>query len=219
MTRAVLCDIEGTTMSLSFAQDVLFPISRKKMDSFVRENWTDPELQPVFVKLNKQTPDEAIRLLQMWIDEDRKEGLLKQIQGKIWKSSFESGQIRSHIYPDVPENWEKWKRRGIRIYIYSSGSVEAQKLLFQYSEAGDLTQWIDGYFDTTMGPKKEANSYRNIAGVTQLPPEQILFLSDVVSELDAAKTAGLQTTHVIREEIEKPGGSHPAVKSFDEINL
>jgi enolase-phosphatase E1 len=219
MTRAVLCDIEGTTTSLSFAQDVLFPLSRKEMDFFVRKNWTDPELQPVFAQLKKQTPEEAIQLLQNWIDEDRKEWTLKQIQGKIWRSAFESGEIRSHIYPDVPKNWEKWKRRGIRIYIYSSGSVEAQKLLFRYSESGDLTNWIDGYFDTEMGAKKETKSYSNIAVVTQLPPEQFLFLSDVETELDAARVAGLRTTHVIRDEKTQPGGNHVAVKSFDELNL
>jgi enolase-phosphatase E1 len=216
MTRAVLCDIEGTTTSLSFVHDVLFPFSRNEMDRFVRQNWTDPELQPIFGQLNQQTPEEVVRLLQTWIDEDKKEGILKQIQGKIWKSAFESGQIRSHIYPDVPENWENWKRHGIRIYIFSSGSVEAQKLLFRYSEAGDLTPWIDGYFDTTMGPKKEATSYTRIAGVTHLPPEQILFLSDIVAELDAAQSAGMQTVQLIRGTA-NAGGNHPAVRTFNEV--
>ena len=151
--KAVLCDIEGTTTSLSFVHDILFPLSRREMDEFVRKNWRDPELQPLFAELNKSR-EEVIRLLQSWIDADKKEGLLKKIQGKIWKKAFEEGEIRSHVYPDVPKNWEKWKRGRIRIYIFSSGSVEAQKLLFEYSEAGDLTRWIDGYFDTAMGPKR-----------------------------------------------------------------
>ena len=216
--KAVLCDIEGTTTSLSFVHDVLFPLSRKEIDAFVRKNWTDPELQPIFAQLNKPSPEEAVRLLQNWIDADKKEGILKQIQGKIWKTAFETGQIRAHVYPDVPKNWEKWKRSKVRIYIFSSGSVEAQKLLFHYSEAGDLTRWIDGYFDTTMGSKKEAGSYRKIAGVTQLRPEQILFLSDIEAELDAARSAGMQTIQLIRENA-KPGISHPAARTFDEINL
>ena len=216
--KAVLCDIEGTTTSLSFVHEVLFPLSRKEMDAFIRNNWRDPEIQPILAQLNEPSPEEVVRLLKSWIDEDKKDGRLKQIQGKIWKSAFETGKIRSHVYPDVPENWNKWKRNRIRIYIFSSGSVEAQKLLFRHSEAGDLTRWIDGYFDTTMGPKKEAEAYRKIAAVTQLPPEQILFLSDVEAELDAARTAGMQTIQLVRENT-KPGNQHPAVRTFSEISL
>jgi enolase-phosphatase E1 len=218
MTRAVLCDIEGTTTSLSFVHDILFPLSRKEMGSFIQNHWSDPELQPIFAQLSKQSPDEVVRLLQSWIDEDKKEGTLKMIQGKIWKTAFESGQIRSYIYPDVPENWEKWKRLGIRIYIFSSGSIEAQKLLFRYSEAGDLTGRIDGYFDTLMGAKKEANAYTKIAGVTQLLAKEILFLSDIEAELDAAQSAGMQTTQLIRENA-KAGTRHPAARTFDDVNL
>ena len=188
------------------------------MDAFIRNNWRDPELQPILAQLNEQSPEEVVPLLQSWIDEDKKDGNLKQIQGKIWKTAFETGKIRSHVYPDVQENWNKWKRRKIRIYIFSSGSVEAQKLVFRYSEAGDLTRWIDGYFDTTMGPKKDAEAYRKIAGVTQLPPEEILFLSDVEAELDAARTAGMQTIQLVRENT-KPGNHHPAVRTFNEISL
>ncbi len=217
MIRAVLCDIEGTTTSLSFVHDVLFPLSREKMDSHVGENWTSPEFQPLLDQLKKQTPVEnpspsdIVSLLHAWIDADKKEGILKQIQGKIWKEAFESGQLRSHIYPDVPVNWAEWKTRGLKIYIYSSGSIEAQQLLFRYSEAGDLTLFIDGYFDTTTGPKKEAESYKKIASTLTLDPAEIIFLSDVPAELDAAREAGMQTVQLVRDP------PHLIVTTFDEI--
>ena len=215
MIRAVLCDIEGTTTSLSFVHDVLFPLSREKMPSFIDENWTSPEFQPIFDELKKHagnpTPAAVARLLQTWIEADKKEGALKQIQGRIWKDAFESGKIHAHIYPDVPEKWAEWKRLGLKIYIFSSGSVEAQQLLFRYSEAGDLTRYIDGYFDTRTGPKKEAASYLKIADSLKIDPAEIQFLSDILAELDAARQAGMQTVHLLRE------NAHPVAKTFHEI--
>ena len=216
MTKAVLCDIEGTTTSLSFAHDVLCPLSRKEMPAFVRDHWNDPALRPIFDRLGKQSPEEVIEQLQSWIDADKKEGTLKEIQGKIWRKSFEEGAIRAHVYPDVPRKWKEWKARRIRIYIFSSGSVEAQKLLFRYSEAGDLTPLLDGYFDTTMGPKKEAESYIKIAKTTGLKPVEILFLSDVSAELDAAREAGMQTTHILREN-EHTETTHPSASTFETL--
>ena len=205
MIRAVLCDIEGTTTPLSFVHDVLFPLSREKMDSFVRENWSSPEFLPVVEQLKKEIADEnpsaadIVHLLHSWIDADKKEGALKQIQGKIWREAFESGQVCSPVYPDVPAKWAEWKKHGLQIFIYSSGSIEAQQLLFRYSEAGDLTRFIDGYFDTSTGPKKEVDSYKKIASVINLDPAEILFLSDVSAELDAARKAGLQTVLLVRD--------------------
>lgn len=215
--KAVLCDIEGTTTALSFVHDVLFPLSKREMDSFVRGNWDDPELQKLFAQLGKYSPEEVVALLQSWIDQDKKETVLKQIQGRIWKHSFESGLVRSHMYPDVPETWSEWKKRGLKIYIFSSGSIEAQQLLFRYSEAGDLTFLIDGYFDTTTGPKKETASYARIANSLKLLPEEVLFLSDVVAELDAARAAGMQTIQLIRDQAEP--GDHPAAKTFTDIQI
>ncbi len=210
--KAVLCDIEGTTTSLSFVHDVLFPLSRKEMDRFVHENWNDPELGQLFAQTQKQSPDEVIQLLKSWINADKKEGILKQIQGKIWKRAFESGQIRAHVYPDVSKKWNEWKDHGIKVYIFSSGSIEAQQLLFRFSEMGDLTGFIDGYFDTATGPKKDPESYRMIARVVQLPPKEMLFLSDVPAELDAARDAGLQTVLIVRS-------GHDVAKSFEDIPL
>ena len=210
MIRAVLCDIEGTTTALSFVHEVLFPLSRKEIGSYVREHWNDPDMKQLFEKLGSST-DDVVRLLISWIDADKKEGALKEIQGRIWKKGFESGEIQSHIYPDVPKRWSEWKDRGIKIYIFSSGSIEAQKLLFRYSEAGDLTSYIQDYFDTTTGPKKEPESYRKIAALIGFHPEEILFLSDVQAELDAAKSAGMKTTQIIRDP------AHPLATSFDDL--
>jgi enolase-phosphatase E1 len=218
MIQAVLCDIEGTTTSLSFAHDVMFPYSRKEMPAFIRERWNHPDLKPLFTQLGKDTPEETTRLLQSWIDEDKKEGVLKQIQGKIWRKAFESGEIRAHIYPDVPTKWFAWKESGKKIYIFSSGSVEAQQLIFRFSELGDLSQLIDGYFDTTTGPKKEADSYRKIADAIQIQPNDVLFLSDVVAELDAAGAAGMQTILVVRNG-QSVASNHRSVSTFKEIKI
>jgi len=205
MIRAVLCDIEGTTTSIAFAHEVLFPVSYEKMESFIKTHWNDPaisnELNVLRAQINKEsvTADDVIALLRSWIRFDKKETNLKSIQGKIWKESFETGGIRGHVYPDVPVCFRKWKAEGLKIAIFSSGSVEAQQLIFRYSETGDLSSYIDAYFDTTTGPKREATSYRAIAEKLHTTADQILFLSDVEAELDAAREAGMKTTLLVRE--------------------
>lgn len=218
--QAVLCDIEGTTSSLTFVHDVLFPLSYDRMEDFIKQNWNSDLIRQEIQQIKSESPDEVIKTLRSWIKEDRKEGALKSIQGKIWKDAFESGKIRGHVYQDVPPNFEKWRSSGIKICIFSSGSIEAQKLLFHYSEAGDLTQFISSYFDTTSGPKRESLSYKKIAAELSLPTANILFLSDVQSELDAARNAGMQTTQLLREvATPKNFSKHPMVSSFDEIKL
>jgi enolase-phosphatase E1 len=221
--QVVLCDIEGTTSSLSFVQDVLFPLSYDRMEGFINQNWSSDlirqEIQQIKSKTGNADPDEVIKTLRSWIKEDRKESPLKSIQGKIWKDAFESGKIQGHVYQDVPRNFRKWGNSGIRICIFSSGSIEAQKLLFRYSEAGDLSQFISAYFDTTTGPKKESSSYKTIATELSLPAADILFLSDIQSELDAARTAGMQTTQMLRQGVTPNSSSHQTVASFDEIIL
>lgn len=221
--QAVLCDIEGTTSSLSFVHDVLFPLSYDRMEDFIKQNWDSDSIRQEIQKIQSQSGnsqrDEIIKTLRNWINEDRKEGPLKSIQGKIWKDGFESGIIRGHVYNDVLSNFREWQNSGIRICIFSSGSVEAQKLLFRYSEAGDLSQFISAYFDTATGPKKESSSYKKIASELSLPSESILFLSDVQSELDAARTAGMQTIQLLRESVIQNSSGHPTVSSFDEIKF
>ncbi|MCI0412227.1 acireductone synthase [bacterium] len=221
--EAILCDIEGTTTSLSFVHNILFPLSYECLEGFVRRFWNSDQIQQEIALIRHQIskedagPDEVIAVLRSWIHEDRKETALKSVQGKIWKDAFESGQIRGHVYPDVPPNFHKWNDSGTKICIFSSGSTKAQKLIFQYSEAGDLSKFVSAYFDTNTGPKKETFSYQRIASQLTLPAENILFLSDVEAELDAARAAKMLTTQVLREGVTPNLSGHPTVSSFDEI--
>jgi enolase-phosphatase E1 len=217
--QAVLSDIEGTTSSLSFVHEVLFPLSYDRMEDFIKKNWNSDLIRKEIQQLGSKDQNEVIKTFRSWIKEDRKEAPLKSIQGKIWKEGFESGKIRGHVYKDVPSNFRKWEDSGIRVCIFSSGSIEAQKLLFRYSEAGDLSKLISAYFDTTIGPKKESASYIKIAAELLLPPENILFLSDVQAELDAARAAEMQTMQLLREGVTPNSSGHSTVSTFDEIKI
>ena len=230
MIRSILCDIEGTTTSLAFAREVLFPISYENMQSFVQQNLHSERLQRDLGEVRREmairtqkNPElipltDVIQQLKDWIQQDRKIGVLKSIQGQIWKDSFESGQIRSHIYPDVPVQFKKWTDLGIRINIFSSGSIEAQRFIFKYSEFGDLSGFIHSYFDTSTGPKLESESYRKISSSLGLPTTQILFLSDSAEELDFAKQSGMCTTQILRSpEIRR--GFHPAASDFFQVQI
>ncbi|PWT87688.1 MAG: acireductone synthase [Acidobacteria bacterium] len=213
----VVCDIEGTTTSLAFVQQVLFPLSRKEIGAFVDSNWESELIGKLRPEISPFTKENVIQTLHSWIDSDLKHPVLKEIQGRIWKNGFESGEIRGHVYPDVPENFRKWQARAVRIAIFSSGSVQAQQLIFRYSDAGDLTKYIDAYFDTWVGTKKDPNSYSKIAIRLNVDPANVLFLSDVEVELDAAQTAGMKTIQVLREGVIP--GKHQKVRSFDDIKL
>ncbi|MCY1234534.1 Enolase-phosphatase E1 [compost metagenome] len=163
------------------------------------------------------SPERVVEILLGWIAEDRKATPLKALQGMVWEQGYRAGQLKGHVYPDAVEALRRWKQEGYDLYVYSSGSIQAQKLIFGCSEAGDLTPLFSGYFDTTTGPKREAESYRKIAAAIGLPGEQILFLSDVVQELDAALESGMQTIGLARE-----GGvleGHETVASFAVIDL
>lgn len=225
--KYILTDIEGTTTDIDFVHQVLFPYAYEKLPAYVRLHEREPEVAEIIseVKQTMLTEKEqiahveaAIQQLLNWIQEDRKHPALKQLQGMIWQEGYETGGFRGHVYPDVVPQIEAWRAQGIGIGIYSSGSVAAQKLLFGYSTEGDLNHLFDHNFDTGVGHKKEANSYRNIAKEIGLSPEEILFLSDVEAELDAAKAAGLQTTQLVRPGIE-PTKKHPTAKDFTEIDI
>lgn len=213
----VLCDIEGTITSLAFVHSVLFPLSRNRMQEFITADWKEEWLQQEVATIPAKTPDEVVALLCSWIEADQKHPVLKLIQGKIWRSAFEDGEIKSHVYADVPENFQKWNDRGIRIAIFSSGSVEAQQLLFRYSEAGDLTQYIERFFDTRVGTKRDSGSYQKIAGDLNLAPVQILFLSDIQQELDAAAACGMKTAQILREGVTR--GTHPSYATFNDLPI
>lgn len=225
MIQAILTDIEGTTSSITFVKDVLFPYARERLPAFVETHADTPEVQHWLHEAAKEaglvsaTQQEIIDLLLAWIDADRKSTALKALQGMIWNDGYASGEYRAHLYPEVAARLRAWRDAGKRLYVYSSGSVPAQKLFFGYSEAGDLTPLFDGYFDTETGAKREAESYRRIAAAIGLPPDAILFLSDVVEELDAARAAGLRTTLLARAPATCPADSaHRCVADFDAID-
>lgn len=223
--RAIVTDIEGTTSSIDFVRDVLFPYARKRLPAFVETHGDTPEVQHWLHEAAKEagiieaSRQEIIEMLLRWIDEDRKSTALKALQGIIWKDGYEAGDYRAHVYPEVPARLRAWRAQGLKLYVYSSGSVPAQKLFFHHSEAGDLGPLFAGYFDTQTGPKREAASYTAIAEAIGEQPAHILFLSDIVQELDAARAAGFQTGWLLRDSAQDASGTstHPAYRDFDAI--
>lgn len=208
-TSSILLDIEGTTTPIDFVYKVLFPFARRNFPDFLRESdisaeiaalreehRQDPDRPPAWDDTNEI--DSALCYILWLMDRDRKSTALKSLQGMIWERGYRSGELSSEIYPDVKPAMEEWKRRGLRIAIYSSGSVLAQKLLFGNTAEGDLTPLIDAWFDTHVGAKREASSYRRIAESLEAAPETILFVSDVTAELEAARLAGMRTALSIR---------------------
>jgi enolase-phosphatase E1 len=224
--RAIVTDIEGTTSSISFVKDVLFPYARKRLPAFVETHADRPEVRHWLHEAAKEagiieaSRQEIIELLLGWIDQDRKSTALKALQGMIWQEGYEAGEYRAHVYPEVAARLHAWRADGLHLYVYSSGSVPAQRLFFRYSDAGDLTPLFAGYFDTETGPKREAASYARIAEALGERPEHILFLSDIVEELDAARSAGLQTGWLVRPPQPLPAEPrHPVHVDFDAIDV
>jgi len=190
----LLLDIEGTTTPISFVYEVLFPFARSRMADYLRDHPDDPDVQAL--------PEDVFALM----DKDSKIGPLKAIQGRIWEAGYRSGALRGQVFPDVPERFAAWHGADHSVNIYSSGSVLAQQLLFGHSEAGDLTRFLDAYYDTGVGPKKEASSYRRIAAELGEPG---LFVTDIVAEAEAAQAAGW--TAVI---MDRPGNAPQPAHSF-----
>ena len=219
--KVILTDIEGTTSAVSFVFDVLFPYAARHLPDFVRQNAerADVAEQLDAVRRDSNEPqadvERVVEILLSWIAEDRKATPLKALQGMVWEQGYQAGQLKGHVYADAVEALQRWHAAGYRLFVYSSGSIQAQKLIFGCSEAGDLTPLFSGYFDTTSGPKREAQSYTNIQKAIGVEPEEILFLSDIVEELDAAQAAGLQTCGLAREGGEL--GNHITVDTFTGI--
>jgi enolase-phosphatase E1 len=219
---AIVTDIEGTTSTIAFVKDVLFPYADAHLDAYVAAHRRDPVVAGAMRDAAREAgvaeDDDAQVLahLHAWIAEDRKTTPLKTLQGLIWQEGYERTGLRGHVYPDVAPVLRDWHAAGIRLYVYSSGSVVAQKVLFGHSEAGDLTPLFAGYFDTTIGAKREAASYAAIAAQTRIPARATLFLSDVDEELDAARAAGMQTARLLRPADTPPGATttHPAYHDF-----
>lgn len=212
----VLMDIEGTTTRIDFVKEVLFPYSAKEMRSYIEIHRDDGIVLDSLHDTGKPTTDEAIKQLLEWIKNDVKHPALKTLQGLIWEKGYKNGDFQSHLYEDVLPAWERWKASGLHLGIYSSGSVAAQKLLFSYSEKGNVLKFLDAHFDLGVGGKRDVASYAKIANALKLPAEKILFLSDVHEELDAAQKAGLQTGHIVRPGT-SPCPNHLVFNSFDQI--
>lgn len=224
MIKAIVTDIEGTTSDIRFVHQVLFPYARERLAGYLRRHADEPEVAAALEALRHELAQPAAGLADLiaalfgFMDQDRKSTSLKTLQGIIWREGYRAGDFQGHIYPDVPPCLAQWRRQGLSPYVYSSGSTDAQQLLFGYSEAGDLRPLFHGYFDTRAGAKQQAASYRHIAGRLRLAAGEILFLSDSVPELDAARAAGWHTCQVIRDET-GPGRQHPWVTAFDQIDI
>jgi enolase-phosphatase E1 len=217
---AVLTDIEGTTSSIAFVKETLFPFAREALEGFLADHGQEPEVAACLTEARRlaEPGEEAIAALRRWMAEDAKITPLKALQGLIWRQGYLDGRIEGHLWPDVAPCLRAWARAGIGLHVYSSGSVAAQKLIFGHSAAGDLASLFTGFFDTTTGGKREAASYAAIARNLHLPPESILFLSDVAEELDAAATAGFQTCQLVREaDGTKPCDRHRQAADFPAV--
>src|SRR5262249_10217296 len=222
-----------------FVYKTLFPFAAERVEPYLRRHVTVPEVVSLLEDLRRahaaewtdhpavghwlrRTPEEevvsATKYVRHLIAQDRKVTPLKTLQGKIWEEGYGSGDLLGEVYEDVPLAFARWRADGKRIAIFSSGSILAQRLLFGHSTAGDLTEYIEGDFDTTRGPKREAKSYSAIAGTLGVESEKIAFVSDVEAELDAAKVAGMQTALMIRPvAAEAANPRHATIKSFDEL--
>jgi enolase-phosphatase E1 len=224
--KYVLTDIEGTTTSVKFVYDQLFPYFRSHIGD-LKSMIQLPDVQEAFrltVKLSLDlegrklnSVDEIINTLYRWSEEDRKITPLKSVQGILWEDGYKKGELKGHVYADVLPALEQWKSQGIQMGVFSSGSIAAQKLIFGFSELGDLTPFFSHYFDTTTGGKKEAETYPKIANAIGFQASKIIFLSDITDELVAADAAGLQTVQLVRPGTEASWKN--TVKDFSELEL
>ena len=240
--EAVLLDIEGTTTPIAFVVDVLFPYARKHLRRHLEELAASPLYASVLDQLRGEhaVDERAGEPVAAWIDapltarlesaasyadwlmdRDRKSTPLKILQGMLWEQGYQRGELVGEVFADVPPALARWRAEGVQVGIFSSGSVLAQQLLFRHSSAGDLTPFLRGHFDTTTGKKTDPDSYRRIGAAMNTRPESIVFLSDVVAELDAARDAGLATRLSIRPVNGPPPvpHDHPAIRTFDEISM
>jgi enolase-phosphatase E1 len=205
--KYILTDIEGTTSSVHFVYEVLFPYFREHLNDLTKHAQIN-EVKQAFAEVidiafqengkHLTTTEEVLECLNIWSQEDRKLTPLKALQGVIWKSGYESGAITGHVYDDVPTALNQWRTLGLKIGVFSSGSIAAQKLLFRFSDFGDLSGHFSNHFDTNTGSKKEASTYEKITQFLGLEANQILFLSDITDELSAAEQAGMQTIQLVR---------------------
>lgn len=226
MKTTILTDIEGTTSRIDFVHKVLFPYARARIADFVRAHRGGAEVATALAQVSAalEAPeagiDQQIEALLRWTDEDRKITPLKTLQGLIWAEGYAAGDFTAHVYADAGDALRHWRAAGHELYVYSSGSIAAQKLFFRYSVFGDLTPLFSDYFDTTIGGKRESTSYRRIAAAIGCEAGELLFLSDIEAELDAARDAGLRTVQLVRSDAPPAStGAHTVVTSMADIDL
>jgi enolase-phosphatase E1 len=225
MIEAVVTDIEGTTSSLSFVKDVLFPYAREHVGRYLERHAADVRIAAHLREVRELMGcadaglGEVVTQLRRWMDEDRKVTPLKALQGWIWEEGYYSGAFSGHVYEDAVSALRRWHDQGLRLYVYSSGSVHAQKLLFAHTAYGDLTPLFSGYYDTRIGAKAEPASYRRIAEAVATSGHRILFLSDAEAELGAATTAGMQVLQLARPGETAACSTYPHVSSFAQIDV
>lgn len=231
MVQTILTDIEGTTSSIGFVRDVLFPYAAKELPRFVRKHAGDTAVRELIrasaiqAGLRDTDLDAVIAQLLAWMEDDVKTTPLKALQGMVWAAGYRRGDYRAHVYEDASRNLRRWFEQGLSLHVYSSGSVQAQELFFRYSDRGDLRPLFSGHFDTRVGAKNVAASYRAIARILATPPSEMLFLSDAREELDAARRAGMHTCWLRRpaetpdrmKHPDTPG--HVTARSFDDIAI
>jgi enolase-phosphatase E1 len=219
MLKAVLTDIEGTTTAIAFVKETLFPFAARALDGFLAAHGAAPEVAALLDEVRALAPgQDPAAALRDWMAADAKVTPLKSLQGLIWRQGYLDGSLKGHLWPDVAACLHAWHQAGLRLAVYSSGSVPAQQLLFGHSEAGDLTPLFSDYFDTRIGGKREAASYAAIAAEMGLAPAEILFLSDVAEELDAAAASGLQCCQLVRPgDGTAPCPRHPQAATFPDV--
>jgi enolase-phosphatase E1 len=226
VATTALIDIEGTLGSIAFVRDVLFPYADTRMDDYVKAHLEESDVRAILddaaVEAGCDVHDLPciLRALHAWSDQDVKARPLKELQGRIWVEGFESSGIRGHLYDDAIDALRRFHNAGVKLYIYSSGSVAAQKLLFGHSVAGDLLPLFSGFYDTTIGGKRERSSYESIISEVGAKPGEVVFFSDNIAELDAAREAGLQTVQLARpEDGTVRAEAHDAANSFTNIEI
>lgn len=223
---AVLIDIEGTVGSIAFVRDVLFPYARDRMDAYVEKHKDEPHVRALLDEAAREASVDVhdlraiLAVLHAWAEEDLKVTVLKELQGLIWAEGFESSGIQGHLYQDAIDALYRFYDAGVKLSVYSSGSVAAQKLLFGHTVAGDLLPLFSGFYDTTIGSKRDAKSYETITEQIGVPPNEAIFFSDNELELNAARDAGVQTVQLARpEDGTVPSAHHTSVGSFFEIDV
>ena len=237
----LLLDIEGTTCPVSFVSDVLFPFAKQELSQYIKQHWDkSPHDKPIQTAkkewLDDQSPesiqlkqqvmqggteeiDALIQYLKHLISIDKKSTALKDLQGRIWEHGYNNGDLKSQLYPETAECLREWREQGITLSVYSSGSIQAQKLLYRHSPAGDLEKVFSHWFDTHTGPKKSTESYRTIAKQLQSSPNKIWFVSDNGSECDSARSAGMHTLFSLRKgNPDRDPRDHTVVQSLREVS-